>query len=120
MGYDVALFTVEFLVRAAVLLHHVTRFKLRAILVGESHHHVDVTCNANLVEISEWSAAEWSETSSKDKTNIADDWIFNDFVLKALDSFVNETTAGEMGGSDDVACRNMSIRRRTYRDIIRS
>ena len=85
----------ELLVGTRVLFQHVAGFKLYTILVGETHHHVHITCHTDLVEIPEWPAAEWGEACSKDQANVADDWVLNDFVLEALDGFVDEAARGK-------------------------
>ena len=89
------LVTVELLARGSVVLEHLTRFKLRTVLVCESIHHVDILVCSILIHIAEWPTSEWSESGTEYKANVADRWILDNFIFQALYCLVHESIKWE-------------------------
>lgn len=81
----------ELFVRSRIILHQVTWLELLTILLRESHHHVSIVSYTNLVKVSERTATEGSETCAEHKANVTHDWVGNDFVLQAFDSFIDKS-----------------------------
>jgi hypothetical protein len=81
-----------------IVLQQLTRFKLRTVLVGKAIHRVDISRDANLIQVTERAATEGCKACSKDKPNVSDDRILNDTILQTFGSLVYKSKSVDEQG----------------------
>jgi hypothetical protein len=84
-------YSMKLLARCRIVLQQLTRFKLRTVLVGKAIHRVDVSRDANLVQVAERATTEGCKACSKDKPNVSDDGIINDTIFQTFRGLVHKS-----------------------------
>lgn len=80
----------ELLIGLGIVLQQLAGFKLRSIRLCEIVHHINEVGGAELIHISERAAAERRKRTTTNKTDVSCDRAFDNSILQAFDSFIDE------------------------------